>query len=64
LTHPGPRFAGHPFTVQILTPPTYWRCEPDWAWQARPLPDYLLWFVLDGIGQLDVGGQQYELAIT
>jgi AraC-like DNA-binding protein len=45
-----------------VTPPTYWRCEPDWAWQARPLPDYLLWFVLDGIGQLDVGGQQYELA--
>jgi AraC family transcriptional regulator of arabinose operon len=61
LTHPASLLAGSPVHVRLVSPPTYWRCEPGWSWHARPLPDYLLWCVLDGIGQLTVGGQRCEL---
>jgi AraC-like DNA-binding protein len=54
LTHPGQR-------VRLVTPPTYWRCEPGWSWRARPLVDYLLWHVVDGVGTLAVGGRQNAL---
>jgi AraC family transcriptional regulator, arabinose operon regulatory protein len=47
---------------RLLSPPTYWRCEPGWSWRARPLTDHLLWYVLGGIGWLTVGRQEYELA--
>lgn len=53
---------GPPAEVWPVTPPTYWRCEPGWSWHARPLPDHLLWFVLDGVGSLAVGGTGHPLA--
>ena len=53
--------AGQPLTVQLLSPPTIWRCEPGWSWVSRPLPDYLLWCVLDGIGRLELDGCAREL---
>jgi AraC family transcriptional regulator, arabinose operon regulatory protein len=61
LTQPAWLLAGSPVRVRLVSPPTYWRCEPDWSWHARPLPDYLLWYVLDGFGQLTLNEQRYEL---
>jgi AraC family transcriptional regulator, arabinose operon regulatory protein len=56
LTHPV-----QPSPVQLRTPPTFWRCEPTWAWHARPLRDHLLWCVLDGVGQLALGDRTWAL---
>lgn len=50
-----------PLRLRLASPPTYWRCEPDWSWHSRPLPDHLLWCVLDGVGGLSVLGRQFEL---
>jgi AraC family transcriptional regulator, arabinose operon regulatory protein len=61
LTHPAWRLADSPPRMWLTSPPTYWRCEPGWSWHARPLPDYLLWYVFDGIGQLTLGEQHCEL---
>jgi AraC family transcriptional regulator, arabinose operon regulatory protein len=55
LTHP--TLAG----LRLTSPPTYWRCEPGWSWHARPLPDHLLWYVLDGVGRLAVGDRRVAL---
>jgi AraC family transcriptional regulator, arabinose operon regulatory protein len=52
LTHP----------VRVVTPPTFWRCEPSWAWHARPLPDHLLWYVVDGVGELVLGTRTWTLS--
>lgn len=57
MTHAGP-----PPEAWPVTPPTWWRCEPGWSWRARPLPDHLLWLVLDGVGSLAVGGAEHALA--
>ncbi|MEJ3748988.1 AraC family transcriptional regulator [Actinomycetes bacterium KLBMP 9797] len=53
--------AGAPLRLQLTSPPTYWRCEPSWSWHSRPLPDHLLWCVLDGVGRLSVRGHEFEL---
>ena len=50
-----------PFAVRLNTRPTYWHCEPGWEWRARPLADHLLWYVLDGIGLMRLGGHAWEL---
>lgn len=47
--------------LRLTSPPTYWRCEPGWSWHSRPLPDNLLWCVLDGVGRLTVGDREFEL---
>ena len=51
----------HRMVPTILTPPTFWRCEPGWSWTSRPLPDHLLWCVLDGRGSLELDGATREL---
>ena len=45
----------------MTSQPTYWRCEPGWSWHARPLPDHLLWYILDGIGELTLNGRHSDL---
>jgi AraC-like DNA-binding protein len=55
----GVGFLAHP--VRPRSAPTYWRCEPGWSWHARPLPDHLLWYVLDGIGRLTLDGRDTDL---
>lgn len=50
-----------PFSLTLLSPPTYWRCEPGWSWHSRPLPDHLLWCVLDGVGEMRLDGRTTEL---
>lgn len=51
-----------PFDVRLNTKPTYWHCERGWEWRARPLPDHLLWYVMDGIGLMRLDGQAWELS--
>src|SRR3712207_1014065 len=46
---------------RLNSKPTYWHCEPGWEWKARPLADHLLWYVMDGIGRMRLGGQAWEL---
>jgi len=53
---------GAPLHLELLSPPTFWRCEPSWSWVSRPLPNYLLWCVLDGIGRLELNGDTCDLA--
>src|SRR5919107_294315 len=45
----------------MTSPPTYWRCEPGWSWHARPLPDHLLWYIVDGVGELTLHGRRHDL---
>jgi hypothetical protein len=49
------------FGVRINSQPTYWHCEPGWEWKAQPLVDYLLWYVLDGVGQMHVYRRTWTL---
>jgi AraC-like DNA-binding protein len=48
-------------SLRINTRPTYWHCEPGWEWKARPLLDYLLWYVLDGVGMMRLGERRWDL---
>lgn len=50
-----------PLRLGLLSPPTFWRCEPSWSWVSRPLRDHLLWCVLDGRGRLELEGERREL---
>lgn len=52
---------GPQLTLELHSPPTFWRCEPSWYWQSRPLSDHLLWCVLDGRGHLRLDGREQEL---
>ena len=47
--------------LRINTRPTYWHCEPGWEWKSPPLLDYLLWYVLDGIGTMRLGERRWDL---
>jgi len=47
--------------LRINTRPTYWHCEPGWEWKAPPLLDYLLWYVLDGVGVMRLGERSWDL---
>jgi AraC family transcriptional regulator, arabinose operon regulatory protein len=47
--------------IALHSAPTYWRCEPGWSWQSKPLPDHLLWCVLDGVGRLELDGRSADL---
>ena len=50
------------FDVRLNTGPTYWHCERGWEWRARPLPDHLLWYVMDGVGMMRLDGEAWELS--
>ena len=55
MTHP-PKFA-----LQLKHPPRIYRCEPGWRWSPPPLPDYDLWFVLEGEGEMHLQGRTHAL---
>ncbi|MEV6282219.1 AraC family transcriptional regulator [Kribbella sp. NPDC051770] len=57
MTHP----IGLVNRVRLLSPPTFWRCEPSWTWVSPALGDHLLWCVLEGIGRLELDGRVKEL---
>ncbi|MFF1821732.1 helix-turn-helix domain-containing protein [Kribbella sp. NPDC058245] len=52
----------HPLPLTRLSPPTFWRCEPNWSWVSPELSDHLLWCVLDGRGRLELDGNQQDLS--
>jgi len=56
-----PEFTVRPFDVRLTSHPTYWHCEPGWEWTAQPLTDHLLWYVLDGVGQMRAYGHTWTL---
>jgi len=37
-------------------------CPDDWAWEARTLPNYDLWYVAQGTGRLSIGANEYALS--
>jgi AraC-like DNA-binding protein len=37
------------------------RCEIGWDWNPAPLPDYDLWYVVSGRGELRLGGRLFPL---
>ncbi len=41
--------------------PRIHHCEPWWRWSPPPLPDYDLWCVLEGEGEIRLSGQTYGL---
>ncbi|WJH32418.1 AraC family transcriptional regulator [Paenibacillus sp. CC-CFT747] len=36
------------------------RCEPGWSWRPPPLPDYDLWYVMEGSGFVTINGERHE----
>ncbi|ADD45175.1 transcriptional regulator, AraC family [Stackebrandtia nassauensis DSM 44728] len=61
LTHPPSALIDGSPRLRLRSPPTYWRCEPSWVWQARPLTDHLLWHVHDGAGELRLDDRHVRL---
>ncbi len=47
--------------ARLVTPPTYWRCEPGWSWHSKPLTEHLLWCVLGGVGSMTIGADTVPL---
>lgn len=48
-------------SIQLNNEPRFHRCEPGWQWSPPPLPDYDLWWVLEGRGQITLNGQSIEI---
>lgn len=59
--HEDPTVGTEYATPRITAPPTYWYCEPEWCWLAPVLNDYLLWYVIDGTGWLELDHQHLDL---
>lgn len=38
------------------------RCEPGWAWKPRVHPDYNLWYVVSGKGEMRINGDSYPIS--
>ncbi len=54
-------FTARAFDVRINSRPTYWYCEPGWEWKSRSLPDHLLWYVMDGVGSIQLDDHVWDL---
>ena len=48
--------------VFINTPPLIYRCETGWHWSPSALPDFDLWYVLDGVGSVELNGVTQAVA--
>ena len=48
--------------VCINTPPLIYRCETGWRWCPAALPDFDLWYVLDGVGTVELNGVTQAVA--
>lgn len=48
--------------MRLTGRPQFYRCEPHWRWAPPPLPDYDLWCVLEGDGEMHLGGRTHPLA--
>lgn len=47
--------------VAVAAPVGIIRCEPIWEFKPYVLTDFLLWWVLDGVGRAWVGGREFPL---
>lgn len=48
-------------SLRLNNVPRVYHCEPGWRWSPPPLPDYDLWCVLGGEGEMRLLGQTYDL---
>jgi AraC-like DNA-binding protein len=46
--------------VRINFAPQFYRCEAGWSWSPPPLVDFDLWYVLDGVGRVELDGRAYS----
>ncbi len=47
--------------IRLNNAPRFHRGEPGWQWSPPPLPDYDLWWVLEGRGQITLNGESFEI---
>src|SRR3954465_10318815 len=47
--------------LNLNNDPRFHRCEPGWQWSPPPLPDYDLWWVLEGRGQIVLDMNLFEI---
>jgi AraC-like DNA-binding protein len=47
--------------LKVNTPPRFYRCEPGWSWGPVVMPDFDLWYVLDGVGTVEVDGREISV---
>lgn len=46
--------------LKITQKPMLHKCETGWHWAPPPLPDYDLWYVIEGRGQMELNGKAPE----
>jgi len=44
-----------------LSRPSFYHCEKNWSWNPDPLPDFDLWLVLAGVGEVRLQGDVYPV---
>lgn len=44
--------------LEITKAPRIHRCEPGWSWGPLTMPDHDLWYVLDGVGTVELDGHE------
>ncbi len=47
---------------RLTASPVVYHCEPIWSWKAESLPDFTIWGVLEGSGELSLNGQDSPLS--
>jgi AraC-like DNA-binding protein len=47
------------FDVRITYMPLVYRCEPAWVFRRTVMADFDLWYVLDGVGQVQIDGADH-----
>ncbi len=47
--------------LRLTATPVLYHCEPIWSWKADSLPDFAIWAVLEGSGQLRRNGKSFSL---
>jgi AraC-like DNA-binding protein len=48
--------------LRLTATPVLYHCEPIWSWKAESLPDFAIWGILEGSGQLRRNGKPFSLA--
>ena len=48
--------------LRLTATPDLYHCDPIWSWKADSLPDFTIWGILEGSGQLRRNGKLFSLA--
>jgi AraC family transcriptional regulator of arabinose operon len=51
---------GFPAFLRLVRPHLH-HCEKEWRWRPSALPDFDLWMVLDGVGEIEIRRQKFPL---